>query len=259
VLILKISNAMKVRVFNPALPITIAIILSLSGCSSSTDTTVGPMTGRISGQALLYNMNCALEKASSGINVELLGIGFHTTTNDTGYWTFYQVPAGYYVIHFSKPGYTELFQDYIDFVGAGTLYLHSPFNLGKLTNWRLTLDTSNVTTQFIDNDLAWRIRFPFQLVDSVGDSIVSNWEINLFAGHSPNIDYRDTTSWFYYSTSTVNLSRDYYHLHSGDTIYVVGYAGGCVSGRSNYYFGRNRFYYFRGLGRRSDPIQIILP
>jgi hypothetical protein len=265
VLILEISNAMKVRVFDLALPITIVIVLSLSGCSSSTDTTEGPMTGRIMGQTLLYDMNCKQQQSSANINIQILGSPFYTTTNDSGYWTLYQVPAGYYTFHYWKDGYTEKYEDGIPFVGAGTMYMWESgsgnYLLSKVHNWIISLDSAQISRSVVNEDSYWRIEFEkIRIADSANHPI-GGGSLLFFVGHHPQIDYNDTSSWIAYDLyGQIDLYRQDNKVNIGDTLYVVAYALGCYDTYENdYYEGKKHYRTFSDLGKPSNVFQIILP
>ena len=83
------------------------------------------------------------------------------------------VLAGYYTLHFSKPGFSEYYSSsLIEFVGGGTLYLGSSTSLAETSNWKTTLSTPQDTllegTYYLLNLSHWT-----SIVDSTGKNLTS--------------------------------------------------------------------------------------
>src|ERR1035437_3859625 len=136
----------------------------VSGCSTTnlTDVTnVAPVsTGQIVGWVQLQEMDCSTSASPAGVNVALMGTSIKAVSDTTGTFTLDSVPAGYYALDYTKPGFQEFIESPVVFVGAGTAHGFGTV-LGRIKNWKTSLGWPAVTQAYypIPDDTQFTIGF----------------------------------------------------------------------------------------------------
>ncbi len=239
---------------------------SIDSCRTTTDTvTTGIMTGTMS----LVDASCNYASPDS-VTVELLGTKFKGLSDTDGIWKISEIPAGYYDIQFSKPGYARSRVNNVEFVGAGTLDLDlreptaGAEHLGPRSTTTVAL--SNVTTTVAASSTPSRFQ---------GDSIVTvnvlatpttamskNDVLTLYCSKSPNVDLLDPSTYFYAGSwvslqSHFSFSEKMIGLHAGDTVYVIaGFMNNCSTLSYSDSSGNN---IYPAVGPLSTPVAMVIP
>ncbi len=81
--------------------------------------------GVVSGNVALVSATGDTLSNYAEVTVRLEGAGLQTTSNSAGLWQFDNVPAGFYTILLSKPGFDSLVLPMFEFRGVGTSYFLS--------------------------------------------------------------------------------------------------------------------------------------
>jgi hypothetical protein len=240
--------------------------LLISGC-----TTVAPVsTGEIEGSVLLHEMNCADIPSAAGVSVQIVGTSIKATTDSIGNFTLDNVPAGYYSIDYTKPGFGEYIESPIEFVGAGTYPAMLGAELARVKNWKITLGVPTIYIQLNPGvDTNFLIGFTNDtpiVTDSlgVGQSSQNSGGLTYFAARTPNIDYNDPSTYTAYGSSrdhglTLDNQAFGNNVHGGDTIYVVAYANPCTLSQYSYYVGDTMKFAFSGFSPPSNTVKVVLP
>jgi hypothetical protein len=238
---------------------TLILLALLASCSSSE--TVAPVsTGRISGFIRLADSNCAVAHSSAGITIQIVGSSRTATTDDTGHWEFYDVPAGYYSFYFGKLGYThQIFSD-IAFLGTGVLNVPYKFSLAPIPTAAAFIDepASITKSSYISGDSLWSI---VPSTPKIGDD-PSFTSFNWFVGKTPHIDYQDSTSYVLFAANVSSGGSFVLYppaFRAGDTLYVAAYQSTCNAPIYNYHDGDILRSGFTGFGPVSNSVRIILP
>lgn len=253
------------RSSNLRLALAVGVALFLSSCGSATETAA--TTGSIVGNAPLYEMECSPSLTLGGTVVELLGTSLKTTTDNNGDWSLNQVPAGYYTIRISKPGFTQFIQSGIPFVGAGTMRLSDlPSSFGGLT--RINGFTTKLALPFVQSlpsggDTTYTTLFSATVTDSASKELYRG-SFTAFVGRTPAIDYRDSTSFLFCGGAENGGSFYFYQsavrAHHGDTLYMAAYPNPCTwPAKLSYFDGTTQKTEFPGFGPPSNSVAIILP
>ncbi|MDP4243762.1 MAG: carboxypeptidase-like regulatory domain-containing protein, partial [Bacteroidota bacterium] len=92
---------------------TITAVLVLAGCSSTQPPIDPPVIvphkpATILGRVVLAKALGIKLPPFSGVTATIEGTSFSAVTDDSGYFTFRNVPVGTYTAHFSKPGYGDV-------------------------------------------------------------------------------------------------------------------------------------------------------
>ena len=94
-----------------------------TGCESTT--MLESSAGVISGNVALVSAIGDTLSSYAGVTVILQGAGLQTTSNAKGEWEIDDVPAGFYTILLTKPGFDSLILPKFEFKGVGTSYFVS--------------------------------------------------------------------------------------------------------------------------------------
>src|SRR6476469_5708495 len=109
------------------------LVALLASCSSSSGpiTNVTLSTGTMDGQMFLKDRQCNI-LPSDGISVTFIGTSLKALTDTNGFWSVSGIPAGYYDITFSKPGFATAKWFDIEFAGADTLHFLTGYDYNTL-------------------------------------------------------------------------------------------------------------------------------
>jgi hypothetical protein len=243
-------------------------IALLSGCTTTTTVTeVQPASmGKIIGSVQLVEMDCTPSASSAGATVALLGTNYTAITDSSGNWVLDSIPAGYYTIHISKPGFEEYFDGLFPFVGAGTDIFARGLTLARIRNWKVTFSPGTaVRSIFIGpstSDTSFNWVDTATVVDSAGTDRSTTTTLYYFFGKSPAINYANPSSiLFYFSGSYFQIEGINATVsHSGDTLYGVTYPASCNDANVfDYYSGDTLKHTFTGFGPPSNVVKIVLP
>jgi hypothetical protein len=204
------------------------------------------------------------------VTVQILGTSIKAVSDSVGNFTLEGVPAGYYSIDFTKPGFQEWVQNPVEFVGSGSLPGGLWTELSRVKNWKITLGVPTITLQLSQGvDTNFTIAFTKDtpiVTDSlgVGQSQYDFGGLTYFAARTPNIDYKDASTYLAYGTTTdyaLALDNQVFgnNVHGGDTIYIVAYANPCIHSQYSYYVGDSTKYAFTGFGPPSNTVKFVLP
>ncbi len=248
--------------------ILLSAIALIAGCTTTTNVTdVQTMsTGKIEGSVQLVEMDCSPSASSAGATVALLGTNYATQSDSNGNWVLDSIPAGYYTIHISKPGFEEYFDGLFPFVGGGTDIFARGLTLARIRTWKVTLSPVAVRRSIFIAPNYMDTSFPCSdtptVVDSARNDYSSTANLYYFVGRHPTVNSVDKSDW-------VNFGNDpgiiYPKLgnpneHSGDTLYLVAYVATCNNAVSyDYYSGDTLKSVFSGLGPPSNVVKIVLP
>ncbi len=239
----------------------LAILVSYSavfaGCTKTTTIVEvqPPSTGKIEGSVQLEEMDCTPSASSAGVTVNLLGTTYSAITDSVGDFILDSIPAGYYTIHFSKPGFEEYYDGPFPFIGAGTDIYSKGLEIARIRNWKITLPSVTVTRNILispsePDTTFWCVDTP-TVVDSSGIDRSRNVALYYYIGREPTVNYADRNSWFTYNSGSngAYLQVGPPKNHSGDTLYMVAYASTCNGmNMYNYYSGDTLKTIFTGLG-----------
>lgn len=254
------------------------LVLSLgwsAGCNKTTQITEvqGASTGTMIGIVSLYEMDGTPSDSSAGVDVAILGTNRHATTDSTGHFVFDSLPAGYYQMEFTKPGFSTYITDLPEpFVGSDTLWLRQEGTLYRINNWKVTIDSIQVTSLVQPGNPPDTIFYlksgasSFTVLDSNGKTFYANGQpptLTFFLGQTPNIDYHDTSTFFSRFFARQYNNTNFMSIYSGstksDTVYLAAYPTSGTSPFCFYYSGDTMKYFFTGLGQRSNVVKIVLP
>ncbi len=263
--------------------IFVLAIALLEGCTKTTDvTTVAPTnTGQIAGSVQLLQMDGVRAASSTGVKVDILESNYQTTTDSTGKYVLDGIPAGYYDLHFSKPGFTESITEPLAFVGGGTLYYATTY-LYQINNWKTTLSQPDTALESIEYgggaadtliDTMFYLKgapgsVNASILDSTGKPLTSTIPVlAFFAGRNPNVNYLDSSTYFTWTYNNQYNSSpvDYWPVSfnsrqiPSDTVYVIAYpiSGGIPA--FSYEIGDTTKNVFTGFGPPSNTVKIVLP
>ena len=218
-------------------------------------------------------MDCTPSASSAGVNVQILGTEISAVSDSSGSFVLSGIPAGYWSISFSKPGFSEIIQSPVEFVGGGSLHLSSNVEIERINNWKTTLSFPS-KSKYPGYSSLFSIDFPSggpMVADSTGKNLfpIENVDIFFFVGSNPNVNYQDTStyiSWNYFNVSSNAGSGGAYNFyspraHDGDTLYMIAYptmpCGGIY--QYSYYVGDSLKTTFTGFGPASNIVKIVLP
>ena len=207
----------------------------------------------------------------------MLGKSYHTTSDSTGRFVFDSLPAGYYQMRFTKPGFTtNVTQDAVPFVGADTLRVGTQASLYRINNWKVVLSQENVKIvpypPSSGSDTTFYL-YPQSSAFATTQDSTGNYvsvyghdpTLAFYVGRTPNIDYRNTSSYFSSNVTTEYnyLSGSYANvdgaLAQSDTIYLIAYPISGSSTNFEYNSGDTVKTEFTGFGPPSNTLQIVLP
>jgi hypothetical protein len=243
------------------------LIAFTCGCKTTTEiTSVAPTsTGQIVGYVGLEEMDCTPSKSFAGVNVEILGTNTKAVSDSTGRFILDSVPAGYYSISFSKPGFSEYIQGRVEFVGAGILNLVVGTQLGRMRNWNTTINAPTISISSIDttNFLIQSSSSLPLVLDSAGDTLtnVANTLLYYF-GNGPSISYQDASTYFIggfnIGNGTTTASSSFFNPRIGDTVYVVAYPPPCGLSGYTYFVGDTLKSGLPDIGPSSNTVQTVI-
>ncbi len=257
----------------------------LSGCTTTntTDvTSVQPVsTGTMIGRVYLLEMDGTASASSAGATVGILGTTHKALTDSTGRFVLDSIPAGYYNLQFSKPGFTESITSPQPFVGADTMWGAANAVLYRINNWKTTLSQPTMTVENFENygpgDTLVDTLFYLEtapgtpnatVLDSSGKNLVTSSfspTLALFIGRNPNINYLDSSTYSSWTYTTVSISATYWLLNFSsnqilsDTLYVIAYP---ISGETpffQYIYNGVEETTFTGFGPPSNVVKVVLP
>ncbi|HWF44385.1 MAG TPA: carboxypeptidase-like regulatory domain-containing protein [Candidatus Kapabacteria bacterium] len=249
---------------------TLALVC-ISGCTTNTTVTeVQPAsTGRITGNVFLYEMDGSPSKSYDGVKVNIIGTNINAVSDSSGYFVLDSVPAGYYSIRFSKPGFSDYIFGSFEFVGAGTLRTSRTGELNRIVNWITTIPQPTITKQTYGLDTYFVLTFDppsISVLDSTGrpPSVLTGFYYVGFVGTKPVVNYSDTSSFFYVNSALLTglgfSFKPSNRIYSGDTIYLVVYPNSYSSNyKFQYYEGDTSKIEYTGLGPSSNTLKIVLP
>ena len=245
-----------------------------SGCKTVTE--VQPAsTGSIIGWVGLFEMDGSKSASSAGVDVNILGTNRHAITDSAGNYIFDNLPAGYYSMRFTKAGFSSSVSGPQEFVGADTLPNGPEAFLYRINNWKVTLghvtdtealnpDYSLDTTFFV---VAPKNTSAYTVLDSAGKPVSMYYTsggpvVALFVGRTPNIDYRDSTSYFSWTQTTSGYGTVTYFQSPHprpDTVYMIAYPISGSSAKFIYFSGGTYKSEFTGFGPASNVVKFVLP
>jgi len=237
------------------------VTLLFSSCTKKTTTTdeLPTPTQNLQGFVYLYNQFGQYQQSYAGVTVSLDSTSYTATTDSTGAYTLKNVPAGYYSITYSKPGYGTYKRSYFE-------YLADKAN--QLTDVNLYQNsTSSITNLKLDSVVYSPTNYGIELTGTISSSASATQYANfiLFVGTSPAVspgNYAQvyTTSGFNnISTSFNYLFTPYSTLSAGQTIYIVVY-GIAATSNSYYVNPATGKYIYTSLGSTpSNVASIVLP
>ena len=239
---------------------SLTILLCIAGCTSSS----APVsTGKIFGTTYLQNADYSLATSSAGVLVEALGTNHKAVSDSLGHWELTDMPAGYYMLRFSKEGFNHFITN-VAFLGTGVL------NTDYLGGQLMRLSTSNITitppTKISKNGYGPDTSYVFYINTPVIDSgapAPQSLRFAWFIGKTPVINYLDSTTYIMYTSSSSDYAPAFYSnkLRSGDTIYVMAYYLQSMGGNLTYQYddGETTKTEFFGFGKPSNVVQVVLP
>jgi hypothetical protein len=134
----------------------IVIGIVVSGCSKNENplsVSSSDMSGKLGGWVELKDVDGGVVSDAGGVNVTVEGTNYSATTASDGQWSIDALPAGTYVVTFSKSGYGTYKSIGHRHVGGGDSYL-SPVTLGVMPN----ISIANFSVRSLDSVVSYVIR-----------------------------------------------------------------------------------------------------
>ncbi len=198
------------------------------------------ISGDITGKIKMYNEDgYPLTLSGTPIKIETDSLNFQTETDETGWYTFENIPIGNYSVKIEKSGYVNSEKESeIQHVGGYSPTIQD-FILYEIPKFGFHLDSISADSTDLYND---KLTFYGSLINSTANPL--NWyTLWVFFGSSSEISsatYDDLTKAFImnkdidgtYFHFNINL---YPHYQRGDTFYFRIYAAAAVP---DWYFER---------------------
>lgn len=250
----------------------LSLLSIIAGCKTSTSVVQPAGMGTLIGKVSLYEMDDSPSANSAGADVAILGTDRHATTDSTGHFVFDSLPAGYYQMRYTKPGFTtSVTYSPQPFVGADTDWLGHDAQLYRVNNWKAVLSPQYLVDTFnsvYNSDSFFFLEYYSPGFATVLDSngkppyiTVGPGLFAFFAGRTPNIDYRDPSTYFaWHAESGVGTYMEVDRPSgTSDTVYLVAYPMSGVSPYVTYYSADTLKTELTGFGPPSNVVKIVLP
>ena len=183
----------KLRVF-----VLVSSVFAFFSCKSSPSGPATILTANIKGRVISKSSFITYTPPYSGITVKFLGTNMSATTDDSGYYNFYNVPQGTYNVRVSKSGYGDILWKSVTITGGGT----EPINWVYGPESYVTLTQISSTVATLTNAY-------------VGDTIpVQNYPQHTYliveGSVSPLVPYMSRTAVYLSHTSDVSSTPGHY-------------------------------------------------
>jgi hypothetical protein len=212
----------------------IVIGILVSGCSKNENplsVSSSDMSGKLGGWVELKDAEGRTIPDAGGVSVTVEGTNFTATTGSNGQWSIASLPAGTYVVTFSKSGYGTYKSIGHRHVGGGDSYL-SPVTLGAVPNSAIT----SFSVRSLDSIYSDSIITYFKHVEVKTEYSGDPGRIKVYFGNNQNvsntpgnylfvldaIQYQDG-NWRKMLLRVRSEDLVQYGITSGTTLYAVAY------------------------------------
>jgi hypothetical protein len=247
----------------------IIIGILVSGCSKNEDplsVSSSDMSGTLGGWVELEDIDGARIPDAGGVSVAVEGTNFTATTGSDGQWSIADLPAGTYVVTFSKSGYGTFKSIGHRHVGGGDSYL-SPVVLGAMPNSAIT----NFSVRSLDSIFSDTINVPFKHVEVKTEYSGDHGRVRVYFGRNQNVSNipgsylytRELIQYYDYSNPMKLMLRGesellaQYGMTSGSTVYAVAYVAS-VNGTQYFDPAANQWVY-TSVSAPTSVLSVVVP
>lgn len=254
-----------------AMALALLILCGVCGCSGTESPTQSQqgLVGNLNGEIELHGVRGELLTDMSGVKVVVEGTSFSALTDARGKWKIKDLPAGTYILVYSKAGIGTTKRFGYQFVGGGEAYAQpvrlseAPiFGITDLTLSSIKVDTAN---RYTPRTATFAGKISPSVLQLAGQTIWfqigSTAEIAMDWERSSRGTYGQIPDGSKDFSITIDAGYLYNNgFKTGDTIYVAAYGGsGYPQVVDCYYDPILDVNIFPNHGSSSNAVKIVLP